>query len=169
MADPSRQHLAVRVTVTVGLERLLYLAATDAALRDALLADRARALAAAGLTLSEGEAAVLAAVDRDTLATMIDAVAPLSRRRRPFLKAVAATCVVLATATADLACEPTATKGIQPDWDPGLDRDAVSEVDGAGATDVDLVPDEGPTRGITADVPEVYPAVGSDSWEPDPA
>ena len=158
---------ALRMTVEVGLERLLYLAATDGRFREALLEDRAGAVAAAGLALSDGEAAVLACVDRDALAAMIDAVTPRDRPQRPFLRSVALTFLALATTTADVACGPVTTKGIEPDWDPGLDRDAVTEVGEATAPDVPLVPDSGPIRGIDANVQDLYPAVGSDTWEPD--
>lgn len=156
MSEPSRGRPTTRVQVKIGLEQVLYLAATRWSFRDALLADRDAALREAGLVLSPDEAAVLAATDRDSLSTLIDAVQPQSRRARPLLQAVAMTFVTLATGTADLACEPTATKGIQPDWDAGLDRDAVMLVDGTG-DEVPLEPDSGAVRGIVADVPEEAP------------
>ncbi len=138
-----RKRPSLRMSVKVGLERVLYLAATDRDFRTALLANRAVALRAAGLALSEGEAAVLDAVGPDSLAAMIDAVQPRSRPQRPFLKSVAATFLTLATGTASVGCPNMVSGGIEPDRDVRQDPGA----------EVDIAPDDDPTRGIETDVP----------------
>ena len=98
-----RQVPKVRVSIRVGLERVLYRAAVDARFREALLAERGKALDAAGLVLSDNEAAILGVVSREALESMIRNVRPHVSRERRFMKAVAATFVTLATGTA--GCE----------------------------------------------------------------
>lgn len=175
-----RKRPALRMTVKVGLERVLYLAATDRDFRTALLVERDAALRAAGLSLSDGEQAILAAVDGDALAAMIDAVKPRERPQRPFLKSVAATFLTLATGTAQLGCPAPVATGIEPDrdfgWDPGAEPDipvvtpdlgsdpgggsdaAVDALGGDTGADVPgdtpVVTDDTPmVKGILADVP----------------
>lgn len=150
-----RKKPALRMTIKVGLERLLYLASIDPRFRAALLDDRDRALADAGLALSESEAAVLACVDRDALATLIEHVRPEVRPDRRFMKAVAATFLTLATGTAQVGCPQAHSAGISPDDFPDLqpDRDVPA--------DVRVDAEDAPSRGITPDA--------SDTWDLDPA
>ena len=150
----------VRVAVSVGLERVLYLAASVPSFRKAILQDREAALDKAGLSLSNGEAEVLAAVDRDTLASMIDAVAPRSRPQRPFLRSVAMTFITLATSTAEVGCEPSGVNGIQPDWDADRDHVAVLDVLNFGDPGGDRGDWPEPLPEIAAEVPELGWDVG---------
>lgn len=154
-----RKRPAIRMTVKVGLERVLYLAATDRAFRTAVLVNRTAALKAAGLSLSDGEAAILDAVGADALDAMIDAVAPRSRPQRPFLRSVAATFLTLATGTAQVGCEPPVSTGIEPDLDVYMQPDAGIDPN----VDVpEVYPDAGTDPGFETNVPEVYPDAGID-------
>jgi hypothetical protein len=146
-----RKKSTFRMTVTVGLERLLYFASLNTRFRAALAADRNTAMKAAGLKLSDGEASVLASIDADTLDTMITAVRPQSRPLRPFLRSVAATFVTLATGSAQVGCEMPVATGIGPDQDFGNDPGTTQ--------DVGLLPDQDPVRGMSIDAEE-------DVWNP---
>ena len=146
MGDAPRPRAVARVFVQVGLERVLYLAATDQSFRELLLAVRDAALLEAGLVLTGGEADVLAAVDRDTIATMIGAVQPQVRPQRPFLKAVAASCVLLATGAAMVECAGCDSAGIRPP-DVLLPADAaiyqeVTPASDSSATEIAAAPDD---------------------------
>lgn len=141
-----RKRPAMRMKVRVGLERVLYRAALDRHFREALLADRPAALASAGFELDPSEHAVLASVDRDSLAAMIAQVDPAGRKDRRFMRAVAATFVTLASGTAMLVeegCELSASTGIQPD----------------DVTEIETAADDQPTRGILADEGFVDPGL----------
>lgn len=88
--QPSGGRGVERAVVTVGVERVLYEAATDRDFRSALLAHRADAVAELGVVLKPSEAAVLANVSDAALGAMIDAIRVPDHRRRRFIKAVAA-------------------------------------------------------------------------------
>jgi hypothetical protein len=60
--------------VQVGLEKILYLAAVEPGFREALLADRERAIAERGLELLPSERAMLELATREQLAASIDAL-----------------------------------------------------------------------------------------------
>lgn len=126
-----RKRPTIRMSIRVGLERVLYRASLDRAFRKALLKDRERAMQEAGMELSAGEAAVLASVERAALSTMIDNVRPEVRKDRRFVKAVAATFVTLATGTTEIGCghETASAGGAQPDVDYLQDVPAQVEQD----------------------------------------
>ena len=75
-----RKRPTIRMSIRVGLERVLYLASRDKGFRKALLNDREKALENAGLELSAGESAVLASVDGRALETMVNNVRPEARK-----------------------------------------------------------------------------------------
>ena len=163
-----RKRPTIRMSIRVGLERVLYRAAVDKGFRKALLKDRDGALRAAGMELSAGETAVLSSVDRDALATLIDNVRPEARKDHRFVKAVAATFVTLATGTT--ACDmntDTVQAGIPTDVPPqtdlNMDYGAIAGIqpDFGPSTDVDV--DFGPVKGI---VPDDVPAMDLDVSEP---
>lgn len=77
--------------VPVGIEKLLYLAATDGTFRRRLLEDRAGALDAARVRLTPVERATLQAVPERTLETMIARLRPAQHGKRRVMRAVAAT------------------------------------------------------------------------------
>jgi len=189
-----RKRPTIRMSIRVGLERVLYLASRDKGFRAALLADRAKALESAGLELSAGETAVLASVDGGALETMVNNVRPESRKDHRFVKAVAATFVTLATGTTgcettegdvdvdpirgittevvDLDASPEFSAGV----DPGVLTDVSHDMPAAGGTFPDDVPsidldvtEPGGNHGI---LPDVYvetsvPEVGSYGITPD--
>jgi len=101
-------------SVPVGVERVLFTAATDSAFREALLADRTRALEARGIDLEASELALFERIPASQLEAAIGAIdtSPANLRRRVFLGAVAAG----AAAVALEGCGDDSTvKGIRPD------------------------------------------------------
>ncbi len=109
--------------VTVGVERVLYEAATDAAFRQRLMADRSRALQEHGSALKPSEQAVLSNVSAKSLDAMIDAIRVPEHKRRRFMKAVAAVSVGAAGTVLVQGC-PAADKGIRPQDDADVEADA---------------------------------------------
>ena len=134
--QPPRQ-VRTKNRVPIGVEKVLYLAASDPQFRAALLADREAALARVGVRLSQVERATLLAVPRTALETMLARISPQRHGKRSFMKTVAAATVSLAASVAAAGCN-------QDDQDPLPD----TANDAADVDDVD------PTRGATADVPD---------------
>ena len=106
----------VPATVTVGVERVLYEAATNPAFREALLAQRQAAVQELGVVLKPSEAAVLANVSDATLGAMINAIRVPDHRRRRFIQAVAAVSAGTAGAVLLDGCLYADT-GARPDED----------------------------------------------------
>jgi hypothetical protein len=122
--------------VTVGVERILYDAATDDSFRTALLADRQGALADRGISLKPSEEAVLATVPDVTLESMIDAIHVPDHRRRRFIKAVAAVSAGSAGVVMLNGC--IIATGVRPEDDADVDpQDAT--VDASALEDVATV------------------------------
>ncbi len=134
--------------VPVGVERVLYMAATDPAFREALMADRAGAVQRAGLPLRDSELALLAAVPRPQLQAAIDGMdtTQTNVQRRTFMRVVAASAATVASATA-LGCSEDVATGIRPDMkdDTSTQVDASDDSgEDAGASDtVKAPPPEG--------------------------
>lgn len=84
--------------VPVGVERVLYMAASDAAFRSALEQDRDTALADPSLQLRPSELAMLRAISAEQLSAAIASVdvRPQNVERRQFLRAVAVSTLTLA-------------------------------------------------------------------------
>ena len=140
-----RERFAQKVSVPVGLEKVLYLAARDSDLRARLLADRAGTIAALGVALRPSERAMLEAAPRAGLDAMIDRIDVSNPRKRRFMNLVAAAATSLAAGTALVGCS-TESGGIRDDVDTDADAGAdASAVDtdtdtyaGGGAlTDLD--------------------------------
>ena len=93
-------------SVPVGLEQVLFAAATDRDFREDLLASRASAVERRGFALVDSERAVLSAAPSGQLERMIDRLdtSKDNLERREFMRAVAATMVSLAAGTALSAC-----------------------------------------------------------------
>jgi len=106
--------------VTVGVERVLYEAATDPDFRRALVAERERALSDRGIKLKPAERAVLANVSDAALEAMIDSLRVPEHKRRRFMKAVAAVSAGAAVSVLVQGC-PMADKGVRPDEDADID------------------------------------------------
>jgi hypothetical protein len=105
----------------VGVEKLLYIAATDQGFREALLNDREGAIDARGLSLRPSERSLLRSVPEAQLLSIIDGidVSPENLARRGFLKTVAVATATVIAAEGLVACGDDATPaGIQPDMPP---------------------------------------------------
>ena len=113
--------------LSIGIDRVLYTAATDATFRTVLLCDRQVALRDWDIRLTSAEARILAAISQDALADMIDAVRPAEQGRRRFLQAVAAASAASVVVVEASGCVDT-SKGIRPDTQDaevvGLDSSA---------------------------------------------
>lgn len=133
-----------RVEVPVGVERVLYLAASDPEFHAALFADRRAALVKRGCRLRPEEEAVLLAIPSEQLASTIAHVdvSATNVKRRGFLGAVAASAAALAAAEVFTSCggeradDPTRkdggtkdkTSGGASDLKPASDRVTVHEL-----------------------------------------
>ena len=123
-----RTKLAQNVQVPVGIEKLLYLAAKDLALKEKLLADREAAIAELGVALRPSEQAMLKAAPKAVLEAMIANIAPENPCKRRFMGLVAAAAASLAAGTASVSCV-WETTGIGPGVDAGMDPESDSDVD----------------------------------------
>ncbi|MBI5526886.1 MAG: hypothetical protein HY897_11180 [Deltaproteobacteria bacterium] len=138
-----------KVSVPVGIEKVLYLAATDPAFRERLRADRDAVISDAGIQLRRDEAAILRGVPDEQLSLMIENIDPAADGRRRFLKSVAA-CVAATSVVvggAILSCEEDDTVdagGTQPDLP---DREDFEAVEGNADASVTV-------RGTRSDLPE---------------
>ena len=130
------------VSVPAGVEKLLYLAAMDDAVRRDLLQDRDRAAAACGVELTPSEAAMVRLAPAAQLEAMIDAldVSEGNVLRRDFLQAVAASAAAVTAGAALGGCSDdddvktdtgTTQAGVQADAridakvNPGLDAGGI--------------------------------------------
>jgi hypothetical protein len=122
---PGRPRRALQ-DVPVGLERVLYLAASDPGFRQALLRDRDAAVDARGFPLLPSERTALKVASTEQLEAAIrglDVSAP-SLERRGFMRSVAASAVTLAAVNALSGCDRAPVPGV-PDNGPvmaGMDR-----------------------------------------------
>ena len=128
-----RARFAQKVSVPVGLEKVLYLAARDPDLRERLLADRAGTISELGVALRPSERAMLEAAPRAALEAMIGRIDASNPRKRKFMGLVAAAATSLAAGTAGMSCV-SSCGGVGPD----VDTDTYNVNDGGGAgPDVD--------------------------------
>ncbi len=115
------------VAIPVGIEKVLYLAASDSAFKARLLSRRDETLADAGLKLDPSERELLRAIPAEQLRSMIDRIDPRAHGNRRFMRSVAAATAALASTTAVLGCDLTAqSRGIAPDFP---DADVQERVD----------------------------------------
>ena len=120
-----------------GLEVLLKKAAIDAAFRERLLAERARAAALIGLTLEPAEAAMLDAVPAKQLEATVAGTHVDATLRPVFMASVAA--AMLATLAAGSCC-PNRLGGARPDIPPA---EVTKESKDAGAVEGVVQDDQG--------------------------
>ncbi len=161
MSHREREYRLSRVPV--GIERVLYLAATDQTFRAALEADAEAAVAARGLNLRPSELGMLRAVPLDQLlasAGHMDA-SPENLQRRSFLRAVAASAVTVAAADVVAGCsDEDVSTGIRPETDysikAGIPPDMPTPPRDAGAPD--LKPDTKQKNDDLAVTPDGFPA-----------
>jgi hypothetical protein len=132
----------------VGVEKVLYTAATDAAFREALLEDRAGAVRSKGLELRDTELSLLKTVPDAQLQAIIDGmdVSPENLERRGFLKTVAVATATVVAAESLAACgdddDYPAPTGIQPDMPAtrGIQPDMPSDARKDGGPGSDMGP-----------------------------
>lgn len=125
--------------VPVGVEKVLYLAATSPEFRRRLAADRPAAVAAARVRLTDAERTTLLGVPARALETMIDRIRPTEHGKRRFMKTIAAATVSLAASIASEGCTN------DDDWSGGVgpdipQADDIAAVEDAGEEDAAEVP-----------------------------
>jgi len=161
-AQPPRRQRK-QVNVPAGVEKILYLAATDRRFHQALLQDRAAAVAASGIELKASELAMLRAAPAAQLEATIAAldVTPENLGRRRFMQAVAVSAVTLAAADALSGCGDDDGKvpadsstffdsgGIRPDAGTDTATDITTDTSGGS-----------PDAGISADMPSGFDSGG---------
>ena len=129
--QPQKQDRKTELEVPVGLEKLLFLAAGDKALRADLLEDRIGTVERLGFRLRKSEAAMLETISNAQLKAMIDCIQPENSKRRQLMRVVAAAATSVAAGTAVISCDSFyKTKGA--DGDAGVESGAADEPD-AGA------------------------------------
>ena len=143
---PRRRFL--RVGVPAGVERALFLAATDEAFREELLREREAAVARRGLELSPSELAMLRLAPREQLEATIASLdtTPASVQRRRFMQAVAVGAAALA---AGAGCGDDDVKTDAPEYYP--DAGVTTDIAQAGVTTD--IPQAYPDAGVTTDIP----------------
>jgi hypothetical protein len=155
--QPPRRRF-VRVGVPAGVERALFLAATDSAFREELLRDREAAVKRRGLELTPSEQAMLRLCPADQLESTIDSLdtSPTSLQRRGFMQAVAAGVAALAVG----GCGDDDVKTDIPKSypDAGVTTDIPQSYPDAGVTTD--IPQAYPDAGVTTDIPQSYPDAG---------
>ena len=120
--------------VNIGVEQVLFAAATDRAFRRALLVSREAALRDRGFQLGATELAMLRDVSDAQLRANIDNmdVSMQNQQRRSFLRVVAAGAMTVAAADALAACSGGVDTGVRPDVPDQAVPDAARPDAGAG-------------------------------------
>jgi len=151
--------------VPTGIQKLLRLASVDESFRRELLERRAGISAAAGVTLTASEAAILAAIPAAQLEQMIGYLPPPPASRRAFLRQTASTAVVLLGGAVLAECV-SCTKGHGADTPAEGEAGAAQE---SPPTAVDAGPSAPPTPDLDAGLPRPYePAPPVAGIRPDP-
>jgi hypothetical protein len=147
--------------VPTGLQTLLRLASLDVEFRRALIARRGQVAGAAGVKLTDREAAVLLAVTDGQLGAMVDSLPVPESARRDFFRQAGASAAVLLSglglgATTG-SCE-SQSKGHRPDMPPpkaSPSNESMEEGRDAGLARPDERPS--PPAGIRPEVPPPRP------------
>jgi hypothetical protein len=154
------------ISVPVGLEQLLFTAASDPEFRAELIRDRVAAAERRGLDLTPSERSVLAIAPDDQLEAMIDRIDTSERslKRHKFMRAVAATAVTLAAGTG-LAAGGCSGDKQEPQTDaPFKGQVDTAQVDTPQADTAKIEieqPEPAPTRGIRPEVDLEDPALNN--------
>ena len=139
------------VRIPLGLEHLLYRAASDGELRALLVADPEEAARVAGVELRPAERAMLGTVGARGIEAMVARVRPDSPRRRRFMEMVAASVAALAAGTIAQACGESDTRryvdaGMDGETDADADSDGDSDTDSGTDTDTGSATDSSSRR-----------------------
>ena len=141
-----RARLKRKVSIPIGIEKVLVRAAGDEAFHRALFADREQALSNAGYDLLGSERSILRSVPDAALASMVANIDLKAHTKRRFARGVAkvafATAAMTAMVTAGAACT-----GAEPD-EPS--QDAAEETVDAASIEVE---ETMTSRGILPDIP----------------
>ncbi len=159
----ARERIKFTSRVPIGVEKVLYLAATRPEFRRRLAEDRPAAVAAAKVRLTDAERATLLGVPARALETMIDRLRPAEHGRRRFMKTVAAATVSLAASMVTESCTMDAA-GIDP-GDYVEPRDDVTTTEDTGDEDAAEGIDAESGLSDTAEVP--VPDYAEDGIRPD--
>jgi hypothetical protein len=144
--QPSKRRGRKHVVVPVGLEKLLYRAASDTAFKALLLENVDAAAQEAGIELRDSERATLSNTSASSLEYMIGSIVPSNPKKRKFMNVVAVAVTSLAAGTALLSCGEEGdvkTRGITGDMDADADADTDADTD----TDTDYDYDGGADGG----------------------
>ena len=152
------------VVVPVGLEKLLFLAASDPALKDRLIENPRDTVKELKINLRPSEQAMLDTVSPSALEAMVARIVPQNLKRRKFMGLVAAAAASLAAGTVAGSC------GDDDDNDDSDDTDTVdtdnqdTDLDGGAGPDTDVDSDSD-TDEVDTDNPDtdVDGGVGPDS------
>ena len=150
------------ISVRVGVEKVLYLAATTPKFKERLLHARQETLADPALGLDEEEVSILREIPDEQLALMIERIDPASAKQgtRRFVRAVATCAAALGTSiVVGNGCGPSHCAGIHINL-----ADAETELMDAG--DIPPEVDGGSPDADTADVP-VFPVTDAGGVRPD--
>ncbi len=94
-----------KISIPVGVEKVLYKAAIDPAFRGRLLEDRMKAIESEDMKLRPSEMMVMRNVKGSALRKMIERIRPQQHGGKRIMKAVATAVLTLATGTAGVACD----------------------------------------------------------------
>jgi hypothetical protein len=157
VGERSGQRRTRTARVPIGIEKVLYLAATDPAFRARLHEDRAAAVAGAKVRLSDVERTTLLGVPRPALEAMIARISPEKHGKRKLMKTVAAATVSLAAGVLTAGCDSDDdwSGGIRPDVPEDVDAEVETSFDVGGDTAWDTHVDDGWTSEADVDALDV--------------
>ena len=108
-------HRTKRLKIPIGLEKTLYLAASNDEFRESLLEDREAAVAEAGCALTPVETSLLRSLPESILTSMVAAIDLKAHSRRAFMRNIAA-CILAGSALIESSGCPAT--GERPDPPP---------------------------------------------------
>jgi hypothetical protein len=163
-----RARMKRKISIPIGIEKVLVRAAGDEGFRSALFTDREKALGSAGYKLLDSERSILKSVPDLALASMIDSIDLKAHTKRRFARGVTkvafATAAMTAMVTAGEACtgaepdmpqEDTLTIDVEePMADTGVLPDLYEPPEEAVDTTTIEIEDTMTSRGMIPDIPE---------------
>lgn len=144
-----------RISIPVGIEKVLYKAAVDPLFKKLLLADRMKAVELEKMRLSPSEMLIFRNVSDSALRTMIGKIRPKKHGRRKLMKAVAAAVVTLTAGTAGVGCDDGGPSEDAVEDDIADVQDIMGDTADMPNDLVDIPDDSAPdTMGDLADIPD---------------